>query len=52
MITILEMRPGWDVRQHNPTTSFPTKSCVTWAGLLEHQSCKALKNHQETPHGA
>lgn len=40
VVTILEMRPGWDVREHDLRIGFPIKSCVTCARLLEHQSCE------------
>lgn len=40
MVTVLEMRPGWDVREHGQKIVFSIESCVTCASLLEHQSCE------------
>lgn len=40
VVSILERRPGWGVREHDPKIGFPIKSCVTCANLLEYQSCE------------
>lgn len=51
IITILEMRPGWNVREQDLETSFSTKSCVTWASLST-RAMRALRELLGNSHGA